>query len=66
MADKTPKAKSRNIMHVELPPALRVKLDAIKRELQTDPRNEALKSKITRQDALRHAITVYAAGGDVA
>lgn len=51
------KKKSRTIMHVELTPRLRQKLDAIVSELKRDPRLEGL--GISRQAAMRHAVNAY-------
>ena len=50
--------KKRNIMHVEITPKLRKKLDEIVSELKTDPRIEGV--EVTRQTALRHAVHAYA------
>ena len=54
--------KNRNIMHVELTPRLRDKLDAIAMELRKDPRLEG--AAITRQTALRHAVNAYEMKGE--
>ncbi len=52
-----PKKKARHILHVELTPRLRDKLDGIVAELKDDPRLEAV--EVTRQTALRHAVNQY-------
>lgn len=49
--------RNRNIMHVELTPRLRSKLDAIVAELRDDPRLEGI--EVSRQTALRHAVNAY-------
>lgn len=51
------KKKTRNIMHVELTPKLRAKLDAILCELKRDPRLDGV--DVSRQTAWRHAVTAY-------
>jgi hypothetical protein len=49
--------RNRNIMHVELTPRLRAKLDAIRAELRKDPRLDGI--DVSRQTALRHAVNAY-------
>lgn len=56
--------RNRNIMHVELTPRLRTKLDAIVAELRDDPRLEGL--EISRQTALRHAVNAFTLKGKAA
>lgn len=56
--------RNRNIMHVELTPKMRTKLDAIVAELRDDPRLEGV--DISRQTALRQAVTAYALKGKAA
>lgn len=51
------KKRPRTIMHVELTPKMRAKLDAIVGELKQDPRLEG--GKVSRQTALRQAVLAY-------
>lgn len=51
------KKKIRHILHVEISPSVRVKLDAIVAELKRDPRLEGV--EISRQTAIRHAVIAY-------
>ena len=51
------KKKNRHILHVELTPRMRAKLDGIVAELKDDPRLEGV--DVTRQTALRHAVICY-------
>jgi hypothetical protein len=53
--------KKRRIMHVELTPRLRAKLDAIVVELKKDPRFEGV--DVSRQSAWRHAVIAYELDG---
>jgi hypothetical protein len=46
-----------SIMHVELTPRLRAKLEAIRTELKGDPRLDG--TDVTRQTAWRHAVISY-------
>lgn len=56
--------RNRNIMHVELTPKMRAKLDDIVAELRDDPRLEGV--DISRQTALRQAVNAYELKGKAA
>lgn len=49
--------KNRHILHVELTPRMRAKLDAIVAHLKDDPRLEGV--TVNRQTALRHAVITF-------
>lgn len=57
MSEPKKKRARGTIMHVELTPKVRAKLDAIVGELKKDPRLEGC--DISRQTALRQAVLAY-------